>query len=233
MAKIGEILTVLKHLFPLWAAAPRPIKWLLALWGFTTMLLVGWIVVTFKLQPLIQLWLAAPSYLKPLLVLWVVIACPVASWWLVWLSKQQTRPITVRAQRVLDDFSEYLDKQVPLHKREMEQIAQEIIAATPASITGWSGNFYARQIAAAKRRQREIRNRWKATCREIQDSFMQVGAREENDPLIGPRLKRFADQVQQGQDGIREVCREFCLRGDQSYNFEGAWSSVQDLAEAR
>lgn len=233
MVKFGEILTFLKHLFPLWAAAPRAIKWLLALWGFTTMLLVGWIVVTFKLQPLIQLWLAAPSYLKPLLVLWVAIACPVAGWWLVWLSKQQTRPIIVRAQRILDDFSEYLGQQVPLHKREMEQIAQEIIAATPASITGWSGNFYARQIAAAKKRQREIRNRWKATCREIQDSFMQAGAREESDPLIGPQLKRFADQVQQRQDEIREVCREFCLRGDQSYNFEGAWSSVQDLAEVR
>lgn len=233
MARTAEIFTLLKQLFPLWIAAPRPIKWLLALWGSTTAVLVGWIIMTFKLQPLMELWSAAPNYLKPFLVLWVVIAVPVGCWWLTWLSKQQTRPITVRAQRVLDDFSECLDKQVPLHKREMEQIAQEIIAATPASITGWSGDFYARQIAAAKRRQREIRNRWKATCREIQDSFMQVGAREENDPLIGPRLKRFADQVQQGQDEIREVCREFCLRGDQSYNFEGAWSSVQDLAEAR
>jgi len=231
MAKIGEVLAILKHLFPLWAAAPRPIRWLLALWGLTTTLLFGWVVVTFKLQPLIQLWSVAPNYLKPFLVLWIVIAIPVTAWWFVWSSKQQTRPITVRAQRVLDDFSEYLDKQVPLHKREMEQIAQEIIAATPASITGWSGNFYARQIAAAKRRQREIRNRWKATCREIQDSFMQAGAREENDPRIGPRLRTLADQVQRGQDEIREVCREFCLRGDQTYNFEQAWSSVQDLAE--
>ena len=232
MAKIGEIFTVVKHVFPLWVAAPRPIKWLLALWGFTTVLLVGWIVVTFKLQPLIQLWSTAPNYLKPFLVLWVVVACPVTGWWFVWLSRQQTRPITVKAQRVLDDFSEYLIQQVPLHKREMEQIAQEIIAATPASITGWSGNFYARQIAAAKKRQREIRNRWKAACREIQDSFMQLGAREENDSLIGPRLKRLADQVQQGQDEIRAVCREFCLRGDQTYKFEDAWSSIQDLVEA-
>jgi hypothetical protein len=133
MAKIGEVLAILKHLFPLWAAAPRPIRWLLALWGLTTALLFGWVVVTFKLQPLIQLWSVAPSYLKPFLVLWIVIAIPVTAWWFVWSSKQQTRPITVRAQRVLDDFSEYLDKQVLLHKREMEQIAQEIIAATPAS----------------------------------------------------------------------------------------------------
>ncbi len=231
MAKISEILTVLKHLFSLWFAAPRLIKGFLVLWCCTTVAIVSWIIVTFKHQPLIQLWSAAPSYGKPVLTLWVISTIFVGAWMVVWLGRQQTQTITVRAQRVVDDFSEYLDQQILLHKHGMEQIAQEIIAQRPASLTGWSGDFYFRQIVASKQRQREIRKRWKVACRKIQDLFMQAGAREEKDRLIGPQLKSFEAQTEQRQEQIREACREFCLRGDRSYNFDEAWSSVQDLAE--
>ncbi len=225
---ISQVWTIGKSLPKLLSATPRHIKWMLVPWSLTTLAILGWTSIKFGLQPLIQFWSAAPVLLRPFLVLWVILSFSIVVQWFFWSVRQQIQPIRIRAQRVLDDFSEYLSQQVVLHEREMEQIAQEIIARMPSSL-GWSGEFYLKQIAAAKNRQREIRRRWKAASRQIQDLFMQVGVRGEDDHLIAPQLRTLTEQTAQEGERIREVCREFCLRGNRTYSFDEAWLSVPGI----
>lgn len=225
MAGAGEILAFLNQMFPMWVAAPRPIRWLLAIWGCTSVAIVGWIIVTFKLQPFMELWSAAPRYLKLILMLWVIVTVPIGGWWLVWLSRRQTRTFRIRARRILDDFTQFLNQQIPGHEKNIEAVTIRISAHFPASV-GPQGAENRAQIEAACERRREIRNRWQTAQRGIEDLAIEAGLDGVADRAIRKQISEIGKRVAHTLELVRETTRNRCFKTAPAGAFDQAWAVV-------
>lgn len=204
---LSDIAAFFNQIFQVWVAAPKSIRWLLIIWGFATVSIVGWIILTFKLKPLLLLWSIAPAYLKLILILWLIVTLPIGGWWLAWLGGRQRRIIRIKGQRVLDDFRHFLDQQLPQHKEDMEAITTEVSSHFPANV-GPQGAEIKAQIKAACERQREILNCWQAAQRSIEDLIMGVGANRITDPLITKPLEEIGKQVEHTVKLIRETIHD-------------------------
>lgn len=225
MAGAGEILAFLNQMFPIWVAAPRPIKWLLVIWSCATLAIVTWIIATFKLQPFVELWSAAPNYLKLLLILWVMVAIPIGGWWVVRLSRRQTRTFRIKAQRILDDFMQFLNQQIPEHERNIEAVTIRISAHFPANV-GPQGAENRAQIEAACERRREIRNRWQAAQRGIEDLAIEAGLDGVADRAIRKQIDDIGKRVAHTLELVRETTRNRSFKSTPAEAFAQAWVSV-------
>lgn len=225
MAGAGAVLALLKQTFPVWAAAPRPIRVLLMICGCTSLVILTWIIVTFRLQPLLLLWSAAPGYLKLILILWAIVTIPIVTWWFVRLSRQQTRIIRIRAQRILDDFVQFLNQQISQHERKIEEITANFRVYFPATV-GPQGPEYKAQAEAAYERQQQVQNRWLAAQRGIEDLAMEAGLGRVSDTVITKQLDDIQRQVAHTLELVRETTRNRCFRTTHAGAFDEVWKTV-------
>lgn len=218
------MLAFFNQMFPMWVAAPRSIRWLLAIWSCMTLAIVGWITVTFKLQPFMELWAAAPTYLKLILLLWVMVTIPIGGWRLAWLSRRQARTFRIKAQRIVDDFMQFLNQQISEHEKNIEAITRRISAHFPASV-GPQGAENRAQLEAVCERRREIRNRWQAAQRGIEDLAIETGL-DGIAPVIKKQMDEIGRQTAHTLELVRETTRNRCFKTTPAEAFNQAWAVV-------
>ena len=225
MLSPGDVVAFLNQIFPVWIAAPRPIRWLLIIWGFTTIFIVIWVILTFKLKPLLLLWSVAPTYLKLILMLWLMVTVSVGGWWLAWRGRQQRRIIGIKSQRILDDFRQFLNQQLPQHKESMEAITTKISSHFPTSV-GPQGAEIKAQIKAACDRRQEIRNHWQSAQRGIKDLTMEVGLSRVTDPAIIKQIDDIGKDVERVTKLVQETIRDRYFKDESTTRFDEAWATV-------
>lgn len=142
-----------------------------------------------------------------------------------WRRRQQRRNIGIKAQRALDDFSQFLKQQFPQHKEKMEAITTEISSHFPASV-GPQGAEIKAQIKAACDRRQEVRNRWKAVQRDIEDLAIEAGLRRVTDPAITKQLDDIGKDVERVLKLVQETIRDRYFKSELAGRFDETWATV-------
>lgn len=218
----------LKELFSFWQSASWVWRVVLLAWVAVLLRVFVWVVLEFRLQlteRAQRLWLTAPASVKWCMALLILLSIPIFMKMLQMPRAQRRRTASVKAQRILDNFTQFLDQQLPQHEKEIKAITAKISARFPPTV-GPQGPEYRMQVEAAYERGRKIRGHLKEARRQIEDFYLEAGLPGVSDAVITGRIEDVQRRAESTLELVRQTTRERCFRGAPPGAFEEVWSTV-------
>jgi len=111
-----------------------------------------------------------------------------------------------KAQRVLSDFTQFLNQQLPQHEKDSEAITVKISARFPANV-GPQGAEYRMQVEAVRERVQKIQDHWKEARRHIEDFFLEAGLSGVPDQVITRQIEHIQQRTESTIELVRQATR--------------------------